>query len=174
MEDSTAIVLQLENLQKKIGTYLNAHSPAAAAGLGAHLTLLFPFLPGTAVHTDEIATLRRFFSDRKPLQISLIGTARFPGLLYLTLANEASIRRLVGELRDQFPGLPPFAGQFSNPTPHVTIARADDDRTLDRLENLFWQRYRHLFPLALNVRKAALIQERDGRLHAAHSFSFGG
>jgi hypothetical protein len=32
MEDSTAIVLQLENLQKKIGTYLNAHSPPPPPG----------------------------------------------------------------------------------------------------------------------------------------------
>jgi len=169
----TALVLMLRDLNQVIHPYLEQHSPAAGAGLDAHLTLLFPFLPYDQIDESHLQRLGLFFKKQDPLKISLVGTARFPGQLYLTLSHESGITRLVTAVRTEITPLPVNTGQYSAGTPHVTIARSGSDAALNRLEGLFWQQYRHLFPLGVTIREAALIHEQHGRLYPRHTFSFG-
>ena len=173
MPNTTALVLILSDLHEVLRPYLEQNSPAAAAGLKAHLTLLYPFLPMKVINEKKVDRLRHFFQHRGPLQFSLVGTSRFPGQLYLTLAHGAKIRKLVQELRAEFDGLPADGGNFSDATPHVTIARAAGNAGLNRLEDLFWKQYGHHFPFVVKVNVAALIYEQKGRLQPIQTFPFG-
>jgi len=67
---------------------------------------------------------------------------------------------LTQQLVQAFPETPPYGGQFgSDPTPHLTIARASTEGELDRLQAEVSARLEPLFPLDFEVRKICIEEE---------------
>ena len=85
---------------------------------------------------------------------------RFPGALFLCPEPESMVRRLTQRLVQSFPETPPYGGQFgADPTPHLTIARAETEKELNRLQADILARLEPLFPLRVAVKELSVEEE---------------
>jgi 2'-5' RNA ligase len=96
---------------------------AAASGVPAHVTILYPFLPAallTSVIRDEVG---RIASAERPFTAQFARVERWPGVVWLAPEPAAPFARLVAAACAAFPDYPPYGGTFGEPTPHLTIAQ---------------------------------------------------
>ena len=107
--------------------------PSAAAGVPAHITLLYPFVPpdrlGESVFTPvaEIARTVAAFS------FTLGRVQRWTGVVCLLPDPSEPFRRLIVALASAFPDFPPYGGAHAvaDVVPHVTIAQSARTEDLD-------------------------------------------
>jgi hypothetical protein len=70
------------------------------------------------------------------------------------------VRRLTRRLAQAFPETPPYGGQFgADPTPHLTIALAETEEELHRLQADILVCLEPLFPLHIPVHALSLEEE---------------
>lgn len=87
----------------------------------AHVTLLAPFLapPLTAAARRR---LERVLDRHRALDFDLRRVATFPnGIVHALPEPDAGFRRLTADLVAAFPQCPPYAGEFPDPVPHLTL-----------------------------------------------------
>lgn len=63
------------------------------------------------------------------------------------------------KLRAAFPETPPYGGQFADPTPHLTVAKATSEDELGRLEAEVATLLGPYLPLTLTIRDLAIEEE---------------
>jgi len=95
----------------------------------AHVTLLAPFLspplPGAARRT-----LQRALDGHHAFDFDLRRVATFPnGIVHAVPEPDAPFRRLTADLVAAFPQCPPYAGEFPDPVPHLTLDLAHGEVT---------------------------------------------
>ncbi|CUR56563.1 conserved hypothetical protein [metagenome] len=86
----------------------------------AHITALGPFLR----HTDEVAAARiaEIASSTPAFDFELAEIDTFPnGIIHLVPEPEGPFRELTTRLATAFPQCPPYAGEFSDTRPHLTL-----------------------------------------------------
>jgi len=119
----TGLVILVPEIEPLVGHWRRHFEPAAALGVGAHVTVLFPFAPLGAVDHGTIADLERLFVDVAPFELSLTGFARFPdGALYLEPEPSERVRRLTEMVARRWPEFPPYGGAFAEIIPHLTVS----------------------------------------------------
>lgn len=128
-----------------------------------HVTLIFPFAD-SAEADDLLEPLGRVFGGFAPFEIALRQTGRFPGLLYLRPEPAEAFVAITEALVNAFPDFPPYAGEFAEIVPHITVAQGDDEvlaATERELEA-------HL-PVKSRVERAWLVEDAAGgwRRHTA-------
>lgn len=105
---------------------------AAKDGIPAHLTVLYPFKPVESFtafdhrRLEEIAAAGPSFSVR-------FGRSGWFGdrVLYLAPEDPAPITHLTRRVWASYPDYPPYAGQFADVVPHLTVGH---DHPADELE----------------------------------------
>ena len=103
-------------------------SPSAAAGMPAHITLLYPFKPPDEIGDAAIEKLNQCFAGFRAFDFTLATIRRFPGgVLYLAPEPDESFRRLIMAVWDCYPETPPYGGRYSNIVPHLTVAQLTDE-----------------------------------------------
>lgn len=119
----SALVVPVPAAEALVGEMRIAYDPAAALGVPAHVTLLYPFVQPSAITQDTVATLRAVFVRHEPFGFSL-REARWFGreVLYLAPEPTAPFLSLTEELTARFPDNPPYGGAFDEVTPHLTVA----------------------------------------------------
>ncbi|WP_181310478.1 2'-5' RNA ligase family protein [Nocardioides campestrisoli] len=86
----------------------------------AHVTALAPFL--TAPDEQALARVAEIAGRVPPFDYVLERTGTFPnGIVHLLPDPDGGFRRLTRLLVEAFPQCPPYAGQFPDPVPHVTL-----------------------------------------------------
>lgn len=97
--------------------------PAAAQGVPAHITLLYPFMPPTAVDDATRRELERIIAGEPVFSFTLERVERWPEVVYLAPEPDAPFRRLIAALTKAFPDYPPYGGAHDDTVPHLTIAQ---------------------------------------------------
>ncbi|MER6514958.1 2'-5' RNA ligase family protein [Nonomuraea sp. NPDC001636] len=92
---------------------------AAADGVPAHVTILYPFLDRDRL--DEVA-LGRLIAAHAAFDVRFAGCGRFPGVLYLAPGPERPFRELTEAVAARWPEAPPYEGRFASIVPHLTVA----------------------------------------------------
>lgn len=102
------------------------YDPSAAAGIPAHVTLMFPFTSPADLTEPIIETLEGLVSSAKAFEFSLTRVGQFEqGVVYLEPEPAAPFARLTKNIGRQF-GLLPYGGAFGdNPVTHLTVAMLD-------------------------------------------------
>jgi len=109
-------------------------SPSAAAGMPAHITLLYPFKPPDEIGDAAIEKLNQCFAGFRAFDFTLATIRRFPGgVLYLGPEADESFRRLTMAVWDCYPETPPYGGRYSNIVPHLTVAQLTDEQQADQV-----------------------------------------
>ena len=65
----TSILLPIPDAEPLVGPLRHLYDPADAAGVGAHVTLLFPFVPAPQLDANVIADVATMFGKNRPLDL---------------------------------------------------------------------------------------------------------
>jgi 2'-5' RNA ligase len=158
----TALIVPVPEVEPIVGRFRALHDPVAAAGVPAHVTVLYPFLPPSRISSDVIRTLGDLFSAIAAFDVEFAETRRFPGVLYFAPVADAPFRRLTERVVERYPEAPPYGGQFSDIVPHLTIAHAKDPAQLDSIAAEVTAA-RGNVPVRAAIRDVVLIEKIDGR-----------
>lgn len=87
----------------------------------AHVTVLGPFAPLGRLSAVR-GRVARICAAAAPFAFTLRAVATFPnGIIHLTVQPQAPWRALRDALWREFPAYPPYAGQFGDVAPHLTL-----------------------------------------------------
>jgi 2'-5' RNA ligase len=122
----TAAVVLLPELEPLIGGWRRRYTGDGARGMPPHVTLIIPFADSADLD-DRLGPLGRVLGAFAPFDLAVTDTARFPGLLYLRPEPNDPFIAMTEALESAFPAFPPYAGQFDDIVPHVTVAQGDEE-----------------------------------------------
>jgi 2'-5' RNA ligase superfamily len=128
----TALVIVVPEAEPLVAAHRLRHDPAAARGVPAHVTVLYPFRAATdEATTQELAELTRRIES---FDAHFAAVGRFPGdVVYLAPEPVESFRHMVHVAMTTFPDCPPYGGTIPDPEPHLTVGDGLDPATADAL-----------------------------------------
>lgn len=131
----TGLVLTVPAADPVVGDWRARFDPSAAAGMPAHVTLIYPFKDSDALTAADRETLAALFARFPPIELGFSAASRAPeaDILWLEPKSPARLLRMIDAVVAEFPDYPPFGGAFETVIPHLTIAHADA-ATLARIE----------------------------------------
>ena len=101
------------------------YDPAAALGVPAHVTIMYPFIPPAEITAGANQELTTFAGQHARFRYRLGGLLDWPDDVSVLAADPASaFQALTAAVHDNW-GLDPYAGQvpFDEIVPHVTVGR---------------------------------------------------
>ncbi|MFJ9537652.1 2'-5' RNA ligase family protein [Streptomyces sp. NPDC101225] len=129
----TALVVPVPEAEPSVRSWRKRFDPAAQAGVPAHVTVVFPFLPASLVGAATCAALDEIVGRHRSFDVRFEECGRFPGVLYLAPVPDAPFRRLTQAVVERWPEAPPYGGKY-DPHPHLTVAQGQDEAVLDEIE----------------------------------------
>jgi 2'-5' RNA ligase len=170
----SAIGVNLHALAPALDRWRLASVDAARHGVPPHITLLYPWrsAPLRPIDLAEAATA---LAGVPPFMVTLRDLGRFPGVLCLRPEPQDVLRDLIRRLAAAFPDTPPYGGEFADPLPHLTVAKANDGDALDRIEAEVRAAICALLPLTQLVEAIAIEEEgEDGMWSQRAAIPLGG
>src|SRR5690242_17947778 len=112
IEARSAVVILVPEAEDCVGEFRRRHDPSAAAGMPAHVTLLYPFVAPATLSQRDTDLLKACLSDVRSFAFTLSEICRFPShLLYLAPEPADTFRELTMAIWKAFPGYPPYGGR---------------------------------------------------------------
>jgi 2'-5' RNA ligase len=156
---TTAVVVPVPDAEPVVSGWRERFDDSAAAGMPAHITVLYPFLAEEDVTGDVLARLRELCAAAPVLEVRFGRTAHFPGVLYLDPEPADGLRGLTVAVAARWPQAPPYGGAFDDVIPHLTVAHDPGGGVLDEIEADVLR----ALPLATRLAEAALYAFDGGR-----------
>lgn len=118
----SALVIPLLEAESVVARWRRSLDPAAALGVPAHVTVLFPWVPAADVDDGVLRDLDELVHGVPQFDVALSEVCWF-GREVLWLAPEpvAPIVELTTRTTTCWPAFPPYGGQFDVVVPHVTV-----------------------------------------------------
>ena len=164
----SAVDLVLPELAPLVDRWRLTTVDVAALGVLPHVTLLYPWAAGP-VPVSALERLVRALHGVPPIELHFSALERFDGgVLFLSLEAESEerVKELARRVARAFPEHAPYGGQFSDPRPHVTVAKGSEQQ-LDVVEGEF--RAAISLPLVINRDVVTVTEEQsDGSWVATH------
>ena len=123
-EPASAVVVRIP-LPPGLGRLRRRWDRAARAGVPAHVTILFPFLPAARLDPDARRELAAIAATHEPFDVRFDRVERFPNVVYVAPEPAAPFSRLIEAVATRFPDFPPYDGAFDEVIPHLTITEAE-------------------------------------------------
>jgi 2'-5' RNA ligase len=120
---SSALLVPVPEAEPLVAELRLAHDPTAAAGIPAHVTLLYPFAEPSSIGDEVLEVLRTIFAASTPFHFRLV-EARWFGEEVLYLAPDPAVPFvwMTERLASRFPVHTPYGGAFDEIVPHLTVA----------------------------------------------------
>lgn len=117
----SAVLALIGEAEPVVGPYRWRLDPTAALGIGAHVTVLFPFVVPRTIDASTVDRLRAAVADAPAFTCGFGGVGWF-GEDYVWLAPEpaAPFDDLTARVVRAFPSHPPYGGEHE-PCPHLTV-----------------------------------------------------
>jgi len=152
MSVQTALVVLVPEAEAVVAVHRQRHDPAAADGVPAHVTVLYPFR--TELDDATLDAVAAIAGAVPAFDLTLRTTARFPGVvLYLDPEPAAPFHELIARCAAAFPDCPPYEGTIPDPIPHLTVADGVDEPTAAALD----AEVRTGLPISCRVDRLTLI-----------------
>lgn len=121
----TAVVVAVPEAEPLVGQLRDALDPAAAVGVPAHVTIMFPFVPPTALDDATRASLAEVVASVPAFNVRFERVAWFDeDVLWLAPEPTAPFVALTRMLGARF-GLEPYGGDHgTDVVPHLTVGHA--------------------------------------------------
>jgi len=171
--ETTALVILVPESEPLVAGFRRRYDPAAAAGMPAHITLLYPFKHGDQVSDELLDGLSQLFGSAAAFHFSLAGTRRFPGVLYLAPEPAEPFKGLTQAIAKRYPETPPYGGAFSEVVPHLTVAYAAGEEELHSIEKDICRAASGTLPIQAFAGEVWLVGKREGYWHRHTSFPLG-
>lgn len=130
----TAVIVPVPAAETAVSEHRRRLDVAAAWGVPAHVTVLFPFVPPTEVDDEVIARLAAVFSAAGPFDCTFDRCGWFgDDVLWLAPDRDQEFRDLTEQVVEQFPLYVPYGGAHDDVVPHLTVGESRRG-TVDDLE----------------------------------------
>ncbi len=117
----TAVLALVPQAEPVVGEHRRRLDPTAAAGVPAHVTVLYPFVPPGEVTAATVVALREAVAPVVPFPCTFAETAWFgDDLLWLAPSAVAAFDELTARVCRAFPDQVPYGGEHE-PRPHLTV-----------------------------------------------------
>lgn len=153
----SGLVVAIPEAEVLVKDFRDRYDPSARLGVPAHVTVLYPFKPPSEISPEDVETLRGLFSREAPFDVQLPEFRVFPNVLYLAPEPARSFRHLTEVVFAHFPNTPPYAGQFAETTPHLTVAQIDDHDGLSKVVSDFRLQTDGRLPIQSRVKEVLLM-----------------
>lgn len=127
MTPESALVVPVPAAEPVVQHLRAQHDPAAAAGIPAHITVLYPFIPPDTQRDTDLRELESIFSGVPPIAFSPARVARFPDVVYLTPEPADGFSRLTAAIATLWPDRPPCEGRYAQIVAHLTVAHTESE-----------------------------------------------
>ena len=172
--DESALVVLVPEAEAVAKPFRERFDPSAAAGVPAHITLLYPFVAPDEIDAATSARLRDCFARFEPIAFSLAAIRRFGGeWLYLVPEPDEPFRQITLSIWHLFSQTPPYGGKWSDIVPHLSLARASDEARLAAIEDDLAAAASGKLPIRAFASEVALIESRSGRWRVRTMFALG-
>jgi len=132
----TALIVPIPAAERVVAEHRLLLDPAAAWGVPAHITILFPFLPPSRLTHRVVKRLDLALRSVAPFGCVLSRTSWFgEDVLWLAPNPDDSFRRLTTAVWHAFPECPPYQGAHQDPVPHLTIGDRRGGASVDALKS---------------------------------------
>jgi 2'-5' RNA ligase len=169
-EGETGLIVKVPAAEPIVGGWRSQFDSAAAAGVLAHITVLYPFLGRDRVDASVLAELDALLAKHQAFDLQLTQCRRFPGVLYLAPEPETELRALTAAIASRWPEAPPYGGQFADVVPHLTIAHSQEPEVFDVIESDVCGR----LPVTERIASVQLIIYTGDHWQQAQSFLLAG
>ncbi len=171
----SALVVLVPEAEAVVKPFRDRHDPSAAAGMPAHITLLYPFKPPDEIDEILLDGLRQCFTRFAPIQFALSSIRRFPvEVLYLAPEPDEPFRQLTLAIWDRYPETPPYGGKWPDIVPHLSVAWLADEQRLGAIADDFAEASQGSLPIRVAASEVALMDNRSGRWQVRARFSLAG
>lgn len=170
LRGTTALLVTVPEADPLVGGARRRYDPSAGAGVPAHVTVLYPFLPADRIDDGVTVELRALFAAREPFTLAFTGFGRFPDLLWLAPEPDAPLRALTAAVEARWPEAPPYGGEYGDPVPHLTVAGGQPQEVYEALEREF----RGGLPLRTRVAGVHLVVNDGVRWRLRETFPLAG
>jgi 2'-5' RNA ligase len=146
MPRRTALIVAVPEAEYAVGALRLQYDSSAAAGVPAHITILFPFAPPEQVAEAAVAEVLAPF---RAFDFVLDRVERFEqGGVWLHPNPSAPFADLTAAVWQRWPEYPPYEGTWSERIPHLTVSEAPIDVQVE-------------LPIDCRAREVTLIEEDD-------------
>lgn len=119
----TLLALLVPEADPVVSSFRDEHDPSARRGLGAHITLIYPFVESELLSNATLARLRDTVAEMPAPMFRLLEVRTFPAVVWLAPEPARAIVQLASALERAFPEQPIGGGVFPEFIPHLTVAR---------------------------------------------------
>jgi len=161
MPRQTALIVEVPEAEPAVFELRLQHDSSAAAGVPAHITILFPYMDGADVDEEALAG---FFSRFRAFDFVLDRVERFQeGIVWLHPEPSLPFVDLTAAVEQRWPDYPPYEGMFDDPIPHLTVSETPID-------------FQPQLPIASRAHEVTLIEqdEATGRWSTRRTFALAG
>lgn len=131
----TALLLRVPGAEHSVARHRQTLDCAAADGIPAHVTLIYPFVALKQLREKDHARLGSLIASMGSFRLGGRRTSWFTDrVLYIALDDVEPVRVLMARVLSEFPDFPPYAGEIAleDVIPHLTIGH---DRPLAELRD---------------------------------------
>ncbi|WP_234359961.1 2'-5' RNA ligase family protein [Streptomyces sp. DSM 15324] len=130
----SGLIVRVPEAEPLVRAWRERLDPSAAAGVPAHVTVLFPFLDASRLDEGVCAAIGEVMGRHASFEARFDRCGRFPGVLYLAPETGAGFRSLTEAIVERWPEHPPFGGRFDEVVPHLTVAQGQDEAVVEKAE----------------------------------------
>jgi 2'-5' RNA ligase len=172
--NESALVVLVPEAEAVTKPFRDRYDPSAAAGMPAHITLLYPFKVPDEIDDITVCKLRDCFARFEPIPFSLGTIHRFPiEVLYLAPEPDEPFRQLTSSIWELFPETPPYGGKWPDIIPHLSVAQLASEQQLTAIAGDFAKASQDELPIHATASKVALMENRSGRWKVRVMFRLG-
>jgi 2'-5' RNA ligase len=119
----TLLALMVPEAEPVVGSFRELLDPSARRGLGAHITLIYPFVDSELLTPAVLARLAEVIADIPAPMFRLAHVDTFPSVVWLAPEPAKPIIQIASVLERAFPDHPKGGGAFPEFVPHLSVAR---------------------------------------------------
>lgn len=159
MSEPTSAIVARIGLPPALERVRRELDSAAALGVPAHVTILYPWLPAANLTAMTRGSLAAIAGETPAFEVRFSAARRWPGVVYLEPEPAWRFTALIDRVVARFPEFQPYAGAFSEVIPHLTLV----ENALGPLDAIGLAAASHL-PFERTVRSIeVLVEGSDGR-----------
>lgn len=166
----SGLIVEVPEAEPVVARLRERLDASAPLGIPAHITVLFPFMPPSAIDPAVLAKLAHLFAAVSRFRFRLDHTDWFGDeVLWLAPRDPGPFRALIEAVHQAFPAFPPFDGQFSDVVPHLTVGKGHPVSDLRAAE----ESVRAHLPIDGHATEVTLVtqQSAGGRWTGAATFA---
>lgn len=167
----SALLVAIPEAEPLVREHRLRFDPVAEHGVPAHVTAIFPFVPRDDVDDAVLDRVAAVVAAHPAFDFVLSHTAWFDrDVLWLGPDDPAPFVNLTRALEREFPDYPPYAGEYPDLAPHLTVAHATHAAALDAVEAELGTR----LPVTGRAEHLSLfVEDDDGSWSVLRRFAFG-